>query len=613
MREESRPAIAVGAAALVCLAGCLSNGTPNNLGTFSCNLPTDQTISLNLTSPCQVTIDFGDVPTGAQVSTGIQVQDPGAWAVTFKALSGNLDPAFTIDTSALQKPLPPGGNVTVTVVYAPTSPGTYSSAVTIPSNAAGGTAISLQLSGQSFSAGLSVSPSSLDFGDVLVGNSVNKTVTLTNTPRPSTPPGSPRSSTATPATTRSPGCPATLAQGASAQIGLTYAPLGAGGTSKATAVFSFANGTASVAMTGKPNSAALTVSPTTIDFGFVPLNTSPLGCTTVTSQAMVDLVVTGVADFTTAGGFAVAATDDAKPPNPIAFPFTIPPGAGARLCFTLDPKITQQYVGQVTLTNGDASGNNPVVQLTGWGGGPQISCSPMSLEFGDVVAGASATLPVTCTNTGTAIATTNLKLGQPSASPSPFSAQFDPGNPYSAAGIVAGQSVQIDVTYAAAVGSPTSGVLSIPNNGGQGSTVQIPLTVGQVFPEACEFAIAPPALDFGNPPPRGSSPVDLAFEIQNQGTAPGLVANPRIQNDTTGSFEILSTSIAPDLDAGAIVIPAPGDGGTTDLLVQVRFSPQSKGIFSAKAAFSILDALQQSQSVSLSGTSQSTCLVSGAP
>ncbi len=89
------------------------------------------------------------------------------------------------------------------------------------------------------------------------------------------------------------------------------------------------------------------------------------------------------------------------------------------------PPVSQPYSGQVTLTTTDPSGTNPVVLLTGWGGGPQITCDPTSLAFGPTIVGIGFRVDVSCTNTGSAIPGVNLLIEPPTASPAVFSAWFD--------------------------------------------------------------------------------------------------------------------------------------------------------------------------------------------
>jgi len=272
---------------------------------------------------------------------------------------------------------------------------------------------------------------------------------------------------------------------------------------------------------------ALTVAPNPCNFGFVPLKTTAVCCTTVSNQANVSVDITGVSAFASEGGaFAVATTDDATPPNPQAFPgaaITIMGGESAKVCFAFTPPITQQYNGDMTLVSTDPSGMNPSLQLTGWGGGPQIQCLPASIDYGETLTHIITTVPVLCTNTGSPIPTTNLIIEPPTASPFAFSAQFDQTkNIYPLNGLAPGQSAQIDVSYTPSSRSGDKGTLFIESNGGRGTTLQIPLTGQGLDVAACQFVLTPPRLDFGNVE-LGDTSRALSFEVRNVGTDVCLV------------------------------------------------------------------------------------------
>jgi len=198
-----------------------------------------------------------------------------------------------------------------------------------------------------------------------------------------------------------------------------------------------------------------------------------------TAWANVGVDVSGLAGFADEGGaFSLSQVDGATPPNSTPIPVAVPAGGRAEACFSLTPPSSAQLNGQVTLKTNDPSGINPTLVLTGWGGGPQISCTPSSIDFGPVQVGLISTQPVMCSNTGTALAGIALQIGAVSASPVAFTAKCDPTtNPCPDGGLAPGDSAQIDVSYAPA--TPTSndtGTLLVPNNGGQGATITIALS-----------------------------------------------------------------------------------------------------------------------------------------
>ncbi len=173
-----------------------------------------------------------------------------------------------------------------------------------------------------------------------------------------------------------------------------------------------------------------------------------------------------------------------------------------------------------------------MLQLTGFGGGPEVSCTPGTLAFGQAVDGIDPVLMVVCANAGTSSVGGNGSpislILSPTTTSSAFSAAFDTiSNPYPPDGLSPGQSAQIDVTYHASGTSNDVGTLSIGTNAGRGQSVQIPLSGQSLNVPPCQFAILPPALNFGNVTFDGGAESDLSFSVQNLGSAECLVKGPR--------------------------------------------------------------------------------------
>ncbi len=146
------------------------------------------------------------------------------------------------------------------------------------------------------------------------------------------------------------GAPVTLGAGESAVIEIGYSPLELETRSLAGVEFAGSNGERAVLnLFGEPVSAALTLAPNPTDFGFVPPTTTAIACTTVSNPASVPVTLSGVSSFDADGAFAVAATDDATPPNPQTFPATpIVIAAGGNVPGSASPSrpvAVQQYTG----------------------------------------------------------------------------------------------------------------------------------------------------------------------------------------------------------------------------------------------------------------------------
>jgi len=339
---------------------------------------------------------------------------------------------------------------------------------------------------------LEVNPSSLDLGTAVVNTTVTQTVVVSNLNGAEIDGITEAVSGANAAWFAVSGVPTTLAAGGQATVSISFAPLAVATPAQATLTVS-ATGIAAVTLTltGTSIGTALQLDPSILNFGYVAITTTVVACTTITNVANVAVNITGITDFANEGGaFQLASTDDATPPNPFSLPITIAPGGSAKVCFELTPPITQDYTGSVTLVTTDPSGTNPVIQLTGWGGGPQIACTPLSLGFGATAFGSTSTLQVTCTNTGSAIPSDGLTFGSLMSSASAFRAQL--GTEVGDGGLAPGQSAIIDVSYQPSNAAGDTGTLQIDSNGGQGRPVSIALSGAGTVLE-----VQPSILDFG--------------------------------------------------------------------------------------------------------------------
>ena len=625
------PLFSLAAALALGSSGCKSGNLGLNVGEPEPKLGGQQgatTIiaSSPATNPCELDVDFGDVPIGLTDSATLQISNIGSGALDLSLLQPTLDPQFGLNFGT-QQPIQPGSFGQFTVTFQPYKVGVVSSTFTINTdganklcpNGALNTPVTIVLSGNGIQLSLVVQPNVLDFGNTLLNTSTKKSVTLTN-----------ESTAAVTAIMANvigsdqnlftvDNAPMTLGAMDSATIDITYAPLALETRSIASVVFTGSDGEkATLTLFGEPVGVALTLAPNPINFGYVPLQTTAVGCTVVTNQSNVPVSITGTQEFENEGGaFNLATTDDATPPNPFGPDPDHHPGrqGNAKVCFSFlppdQPGLHRSGHAHGPMTR---AGSKPIVQMTGWGGGPQITCVPMSIAFGQTLDHSITTVPVLCTNTGTTIPNTNLLIQPPTASPAVFSAQFDTTNDaYPLNGLAQGQTAQIDVSYAPTGNSNDKGTLFIKSNGGQGKTLQIPLTGQGLDVAPCQFVIAPSQLNFANVAVGDTSSM-LSFDIQNVGTDVCFVQGLQIKDDASASFHILTTSIPPDPTTNKITIPAPKAGMPSNLVVTLDFQPTAQGqAFSAEAAFSISDPSDPNQVVPLTGTSESTCLVIAPP
>ncbi len=236
-------------------------------------------------------------------------------------------------------------------------------------------------------AGITFSPSSLDFGTVPTGTiSPTQTVTLTSS---GTAPLMITSIAATGdyafAAITCPSSPVTIAVGTTCTLTLQFSPFATGTRPGALVLTSNVPGTTStVPLTGVGGSTSDTVSPTALAFGSLPLGTtSAVQSVTITATGTTPLIVSSLV---VSGDFARPATNCNA---------TLAAGASCIVNLTFTPTVAAARTG--TLTIGSSTGNSPqVVSLSGVGTvPPTVSGVPLTVKVqagSAPVAGASVQL-----------------------------------------------------------------------------------------------------------------------------------------------------------------------------------------------------------------------------
>lgn len=132
-------------------------------------------------SVANMSLDFGDGVIGGSTLLSDSLTNNSAAIVTISSLA-STDSAFQVVSPATPLALQPGQSATLTVAFSPQSVGQPAGKVAIRSDALSGAEIDVSIKGKAVAAGkLTLTPSSLAFGGVRVGQSQAKSVTLTNT------------------------------------------------------------------------------------------------------------------------------------------------------------------------------------------------------------------------------------------------------------------------------------------------------------------------------------------------------------------------------------------------------------------------------------------------
>ena len=239
--------------------------------------------------------------------------------------------------------------------------------------------------------GLSVSPNTVNFGNVPVGHEVDSSVVVTNSSSSSIAVSQVNVSGQSFALVGNTGMPTSVPAGGTYTLKVGFSPVSAANYSgQATLMGTAGQMVAQVPLQGQGSSQTapqLTVSAAGLSFGSVTVNTATTQSLTLTSTGTSPVTVNSAA--ITGAGFSIVAG---------SFPVTLNPAQTATLQVQFDPASPGATSGQLTLSSNSASGNTTVVTLAGTGAtglnpqtSPQLTVSATSLSFGSVTLNTATT------------------------------------------------------------------------------------------------------------------------------------------------------------------------------------------------------------------------------
>jgi hypothetical protein len=305
-------------------------------------------------------LSFGNVTVNTGANLPLTLTSSGTAPVTISAptVSGA---GYTVSGSALPVTLSPGQTTTLQVTFDPTVAGTATGSLAINSNATSGT-IHVALSGTGtapLSPQLTASSASLSFGNVTVNTSATLPLILTSSGTAAVT-ISAATVSGTGYTVAGSSLPLTLNPGQATTLQLTFDPTVIGAATGALAINNNGtSGTIHVTLNGTGAAALspqLTVSPTSLAFGDVTLNTTSSLQVTLSSSGTASVTVSA-ATLSGAGFAASGAT----------FPVTVSPGQAVTIQVHFDPTVAGAASGQLAVTSNSASNGTALVQITGNG------------------------------------------------------------------------------------------------------------------------------------------------------------------------------------------------------------------------------------------------------
>jgi hypothetical protein len=390
---------------------------------------------------------------------------------------------------------------------------------------------------------IDVSPSTISFGSLTVGQSASQTLIITNTGTKSLT-VSGVSVAGSGFTMKSVAVPMALAAGQSASVSTTFTAAASGAASGKVMISSNAPNSpvvVSLSAMGVSKSSDLTVTPSSVTFGSVTVGTE--------STQSIHLANSGSSSMTIS---AVSASGAGVSLSGLSFPVTLAAGASASINAIFKPTAAGNASGQLTVTSNAA--NSP--DAIGWSAtgtassSPQLTLTPSSVSFGDVPTGATTTQTIRLANSGD--------------SPLTISSVSETGSGLTVSGITtplniaAGQSANLTASLKLASSGAASGAIKIASNA-TGSPTQISWSATA---QASVVTLS-------------ASPASLSFGSVTVGTTDALQATIKNNGNSNASISKISVS-GTGFSLNGSTSSATLDPGQS-LTLSVSFDPKAAG------------------------------------
>ena len=371
-------------------------------------------ININPTS-----FEFGNQPVNSEAGQTLTISNEGDAMLE----DGTLSLSAPFSASSTSFSIAPGASKSFTIKFKPTSRGPVLGNLTVASNDPDSPSLLIGLSGTGVAPYLSVSPASLDFGTIPVGESVTRTLTISNQNNSNSATLTLSSFQTTNAQFSFSGPESTsLAPGTSTTVQVTLTPASSGTkggnlTFQSNDPYHASN---TVALTGTAVSPSIDPSTLNLSFGNVHLGTTATQTFSIRNNGSSSLVISGMAPSSS----TVAVS-----------PTTAVIAAGGTQAFTVTytPQTTNpSYIfaslsGTLTISNNDPVLPSLVINLSAQNASPFFNSIP-SYDFGTVYVGDSRIGQLVVTNTGNEdLVAQNIASNLSAATPLQTSLTVPPG------------------------------------------------------------------------------------------------------------------------------------------------------------------------------------------
>jgi Abnormal spindle-like microcephaly-assoc'd, ASPM-SPD-2-Hydin len=428
---------------------------------------------------------------------------------------------------------------------------------------------------------LLISPSTINFGDVPVGQAANTKISLLNQSAATVNVSSLNVDGQTFSINSQGTLPIVIAPGASYVVQIGFKPVSAtsySGTFSAMdssgrqLVQSSISGSGTDANAGTTTTPQLTVNPTGLSFDNLTVGSSANQTVTLTSTGTAPVQVTAAA--ISGAGFTLSGA---------SFPVTLNPKQAITLAVQFKPTAVGAVSGNLTISSNSAANPTAGVSLNGTGtsaatSSPQLTVNPGSLTFEDVTVGSTSTQPVTLTSTGTepveitsAAVTGGTSFTISGAS---FPLTLDPK-----------QTITLQVHFTPKKTGIATGTLEIRSNSSTSSMAAVGLSGTGTTETTPTLTVNPGSLSFGNVTVGSSATQSVT--LASTGTAPVQVTTATISG---AGFTVSGASFPVTLNPKQTVT------------LTVQFKPTTSGAASGKLAIVSNSSVNPTAAISLSGT-----------
>ncbi|RKG70798.1 choice-of-anchor D domain-containing protein [Corallococcus exercitus] len=526
----------------------------------ACERPTSQQARTGFAARPEL-LEFGAAAVGRTKAMKLRLANEGRASYRVEGARSSLPnvsvPAFEPFT------LTAGAEHEIEVRFTPDVEGAVQGQLELLTDASGGAAAQVPVSGRGVKALVEVPETALDFGNVNLGLVEMREVTVRNPSDVESPLVLSVEGSDADQFSAGAGLPSTLAPHETRKVPVAFSPVRLGNAEAALHV-AVCDGCAPavVALTGTGVASALEVTPLRVDFGRVAVGATAEERITVRNQGNEPLSYKGAVLLEDPSGVFKVVSAPALPND------LLPPGAVVELRVAFTPvafgRVRDGRV-EVAVRKPKTTSPGPKVTLTGDGGASCVEVTPAHLDFGPVAFGMTATRDVTVYNRcREETSVTGLHLTTQTGG------YFTLAQPPSSQPVAPGGTLKVGVTFSprAGVGSVSQGQLAVTSTQRTSSTTDgVTLSgEGKAF-APCEYTL-PSVLDFGQVPV--GSEVALGVTLRNTGNEACFLSALQLASGSDPAFRAVGLSNS---------VLEPGKKAT----LIVRFQPSSEGEFQGLA------------------------------